>query len=97
MYYILSIFIDIKPRVVNTIYNKLDDLAIQELHKTKLGGDAAVVLSEMYPDCLNRLSPDTTDQPHVHRILMIADTKVKFRMLILLLQFVIVTIIHSIS
>ena len=71
-------FIDIKPRVVNSIYNKLDDLAIRELYKTKLGGEDAVVLSEMYPDCLNRLSPDTTDQPHVHRILMIADTKVRF-------------------
>ncbi|CAH0721882.1 unnamed protein product, partial [Brenthis ino] len=66
---------DIKPRVVNYIYNKLDELAINKLQGTKLGGENAVVLSEMYPDCLNRLSPDTTDQPHVHRILMIADTK----------------------
>ncbi|XP_045785351.1 uncharacterized protein LOC123880951 [Maniola jurtina] len=68
-------YFDIKPRVATSIYDKLDDLAINELKKTKLGGENSVVLSEIYPDCLNRLSPDTTDQPHVHRILMLADTK----------------------
>ncbi|CAH2240201.1 uncharacterized protein LOC120624473 [Pararge aegeria] len=68
-------YFDVKPRVAISIYDKLDSLAINELKKSKLGGENAVVLSEIYPDCLNRLSPDTTDQPHVHRILMIADTK----------------------
>ncbi|XP_023934566.1 uncharacterized protein LOC112043394 [Bicyclus anynana] len=68
-------YFDVKPRVASSIYDKLDLLAINELKKSKLGGDNAVVLSEIYPDCLNRLSPDTTDQPHVHRILMVADTK----------------------
>ncbi|XP_072944166.1 uncharacterized protein [Epargyreus clarus] len=66
---------DVKPKVANCIFEKLDDLAIRELRRDKLGGENAVVLAEMYPDCLNRLSPDTTDQPHVHRILMLADTK----------------------
>ncbi|CAH0692214.1 unnamed protein product [Chilo suppressalis] len=65
----------VKPKVVNFIYDKLDDLATEEHKKLKLGGGNSVVLAEMYPDCLNRLSPDTTDQPHVHRILMLADTK----------------------
>ncbi|CAG4988432.1 unnamed protein product [Parnassius apollo] len=66
---------DIKPRVASSIYDRLDELAIKELSKYKLGGENSVVLAEMYPDCLNRLSPDTTEQPHVHRILMLADTK----------------------
>lgn len=60
------------------IYDKLDDLVINELKKTRLGGENSVVLAEMYPDCMNRLSPDTTDQPHVHRILMLTDTNVGF-------------------
>ncbi|CAG9783948.1 unnamed protein product [Diatraea saccharalis] len=64
-----------KPKVVNAIYDKLDDLARKEHRKAKLGGEGCVVIAEMYPNCLNRLSPDTTDQPHVHRILMLADTK----------------------
>ncbi|XP_038215858.1 uncharacterized protein LOC119835226 [Zerene cesonia] len=68
-------FFDVKPRVAVAIYDKLDELTASELSNTKLGGEDAVVLSEMYPDCLNRLSPDTTDQPHVHQILMMADTK----------------------
>ncbi|KPJ05076.1 hypothetical protein RR46_04192 [Papilio xuthus] len=66
---------DVKPRVAISIYDRLDELAIKELNKQKLGGENCVVMAEMYPDCLNRLSPDTTDQPHVHRILMLADTK----------------------
>nr|XP_026494934.1 uncharacterized protein LOC113399884 [Vanessa tameamea] len=68
-------FFDVKPRVASSIYDRLDELAINQLRKSKLGGENAVVLTEMYPDCLNRLSPDTTDQAHVHQILMIADTK----------------------
>ncbi|XP_050345434.1 uncharacterized protein LOC126770214 [Nymphalis io] len=68
-------FFDVKPRVASSIYDRLDELSINQLQKSKLGGENAVVLTEMYPDCLNRLSPDTTDQAHVHRILMIADTK----------------------
>lgn len=67
-----------KTKVANQIYNKLDDLAIKEYNKTRLGGPNSVVLAEIYPDCLNRLSPDTTDHPHVHRILMLADTNVRF-------------------
>lgn len=69
-------FSDIKPRVATMIYDRLDELAVKEQMKCKLGGENSVVLVEMYPDCLNRLSPDTTDQPHVHRILMLADTNV---------------------
>ncbi|XP_047021542.1 uncharacterized protein LOC124631274 [Helicoverpa zea] len=64
----------VKPRVATLIYDRLDELAIKEQSKKKLGGENSVVLAEMYPDCVNRLSPDTTDQPHVHRILMLADT-----------------------
>ncbi|CAH2073426.1 unnamed protein product, partial [Iphiclides podalirius] len=66
---------DVKLKVASSIYDRLDELAIRELKKLKLGGENNVVLAEMYPDCLNRLSPDTTDQSHVHRILMLADTK----------------------
>ncbi|KAL4711972.1 hypothetical protein ACJJTC_011279 [Scirpophaga incertulas] len=65
----------VKTRVAALIFDKLDDIAIREHHKTKLGGENSVVMAEMYPDCLNRLSPDTTDQPNMHRILMLADTK----------------------
>lgn len=61
------------------IFDKLDELAVREQSKLLLGGDNSVVLAEMYPDCLNRLSPDTTDQPHVHRMLMLADTNVSFK------------------
>ncbi|XP_041977606.1 uncharacterized protein LOC121731962 [Aricia agestis] len=68
-------YFDVKLRVANQIYDKLDELAIEELRKTKLGGEGAVVLTEMYPDCLNRLSPDTTDAPNMLQVLMIADTK----------------------
>lgn len=68
----------VKIKVANQIYDKLDELAIREYGRTQLGGANSVVLAEMYPDCLNRLSPDTTDHPHVHRILMLADTKVSF-------------------
>ncbi|XP_032513972.2 uncharacterized protein LOC116767658 [Danaus plexippus] len=68
-------YFDVKPRVASLIYDKLDDLVINEIDKIKLGGDNTVVLSELYPDCMNSLSPDTTEQPHVHRILMLADTK----------------------
>ncbi|KAJ8725845.1 hypothetical protein PYW08_004028 [Mythimna loreyi] len=64
----------IKPKVASLIFDRLDELAIKEQNKRKLGGENSVVLAEMYPDCVNRLSPDTTDQPHVHRILMLADT-----------------------
>ncbi|XP_068629790.1 uncharacterized protein [Battus philenor] len=66
---------NVKHRVAISIYDRLDEMAIKELNKCKLGGENSVVLAELYPDCLNRLSPDTTDQPHVHRILMLADTK----------------------
>lgn len=78
LYMYFFLFLDVKPKVACSIYDKLDDLAIEQLRKCKLGGENAVVMSEMYPDCLNRLSPDTTDQAHVHQILMIADTKVRF-------------------
>lgn len=64
--------------MANQIYDKLDELAIKEYSRTRLGGADSVVLAEMFPDCLNRLSPDTTDHPHVHRILMLADTKVSY-------------------
>ncbi|CAH0604887.1 unnamed protein product [Chrysodeixis includens] len=64
----------VKPKVATQIFDKLDELAIKEQSTRKLGGENSVVLAEMYPDCVNRLSPDTTDQPHVHRILMLADT-----------------------
>ncbi|XP_075969864.1 uncharacterized protein LOC142972538 [Anticarsia gemmatalis] len=64
----------IKPRVATLIYDRLDELVVKEQNKRKLGGENSVVLAEMYPDCVNRLSPDTTDQPHAHRILMLADT-----------------------
>ncbi|KAF9815945.1 hypothetical protein SFRURICE_009843 [Spodoptera frugiperda] len=64
----------VKPKVATQIYDKLDEIAIKEQSKCKLGGENSVVLVEMYPDCVNRLSPDTTDQPHAHRILMVADT-----------------------
>lgn len=67
----------VKSKVANQIYDKLDELAIKDYSKTRLGGTNSVVLAEMYPDCLNRLSPDTTDHPHVHKILMLADTKVR--------------------
>lgn len=80
--FFFSQFPDVKPRVASSLYDKLDTLAMTELKKSKLGGENAVVLSEIYPDCLNRLSPDTTDQPHVHRILMVADTKVSSQALI---------------
>ncbi|XP_045445688.1 uncharacterized protein LOC123653746 [Melitaea cinxia] len=73
--YTAAQFFDVKPKVACSIYDRLDELAIEQLHKYKLGGENAVVMSEMYPDCLNRLSPDTTDQAHVHQILMMADTK----------------------
>lgn len=66
----------VKPKVATQIYDKLDEIAIKEQSKCKLGGENSVVLVEMYPDCVNRLSPDTTDQPHAHRILMVADTNV---------------------
>ncbi|KAJ2952895.1 hypothetical protein O0L34_g7258 [Tuta absoluta] len=65
----------VKPKVASLIYDKLDELAIKEMNKSQLGGEGSVVLTEMYPECLTRLSPDTTDQPHLHRVLMIADTK----------------------
>ncbi|XP_063378354.1 uncharacterized protein LOC134665353 [Cydia fagiglandana] len=64
----------VKDRVATAIYSKMDDLAIKAQLKDRLGGEDSVVLAEMYPDCVNRLSPDTTDTPHVHRILMLADT-----------------------
>ncbi|XP_026331118.1 uncharacterized protein LOC113238508, partial [Hyposmocoma kahamanoa] len=64
----------VKPKVASTIYDRLDELAVKEHNRLKLGGRDRVVLTEMYPDCLTRLSPDTTDQPHVHRVLMMADT-----------------------
>ncbi|KAJ0180704.1 hypothetical protein K1T71_004108 [Dendrolimus kikuchii] len=64
----------VKSKIARQIYDRLDELVVNELKKTQLGGENSVVLAEMYPDCLNRLSPDTTDQPHVHRILMLADT-----------------------
>lgn len=51
-------------------------MAAAEITVSKLGGEDSVVLTEMYPECLNRLSPDTTVQPHIHPILMLADTKV---------------------
>ncbi|CAK1545172.1 unnamed protein product [Leptosia nina] len=72
---IVSQYFDVKPRVAISIYDKLDELSAGEISNSKLGGEDAVVLSEMYPECLNRLSPDTTDQPHIHPILMLADTK----------------------
>ncbi|XP_049867530.1 uncharacterized protein LOC126367817 isoform X2 [Pectinophora gossypiella] len=65
----------VKPRVASMICDRLDELAVKEQGKSKLGGDGSVVVTELYPDCLTRLSPDTTDRPHVHRILMLADTK----------------------
>ncbi|XP_030023239.2 uncharacterized protein LOC115442362 [Manduca sexta] len=65
----------VKHKIASQIFDRLDDLAITEQSKCLLGGENSVVLAEMYPDCLNRFSPDTTDQPHVHRILMMADTK----------------------
>ncbi|XP_022120482.2 uncharacterized protein LOC110996895 isoform X2 [Pieris rapae] len=68
-------YFDVKPRVASLIYDKLDEMAAAEIAVSKLGGLDSVVLTEMYPECLNRLSPDTTDQPHIHPILMIADTK----------------------
>ncbi|KAL0842324.1 hypothetical protein ABMA28_014452 [Loxostege sticticalis] len=64
----------VKPKVASLIYDKLDELAVKEQSKLRLGGENSVVLAEMYPDCLNRQSPDTTDQVHVHRMLMLADT-----------------------
>ncbi|CAB3228671.1 unnamed protein product [Arctia plantaginis] len=64
----------LKLKVATLIYDRLDELAIKEQSKQKLGGENSVVLVEMYPDCVNRQSPDTTDQPHAHRILMLADT-----------------------
>ncbi|XP_059057037.1 uncharacterized protein LOC131850717 [Achroia grisella] len=67
-------YFKVKPKVASQIYDRLDELAVLEQSKYVLGGENSVVLAEMYPDCLNRLSPDTTDQPHVHRILMLADT-----------------------
>ncbi|XP_052757404.1 uncharacterized protein LOC113517353 [Galleria mellonella] len=67
-------YFKVKPKIANHIYDRLEELAVLEQSKYILGGENAVVLAEMYPDCLNRLSPDTTDQPHVHRILMLADT-----------------------
>ncbi|XP_063822184.1 uncharacterized protein LOC135072160 [Ostrinia nubilalis] len=67
-------YFGVKQKVATMIYDKLDELAVKEQSKLLLGGENSVVLAEMYPDCLNRLSPDTTDQAHVHRILMLADT-----------------------
>lgn len=71
----------VKPKVATLIFDRLDELALNEQNKRKLGGENSVVLAEMYPDCVNRLSPDTTDQPHVHRILMLADTNVSHSLL----------------
>ncbi|XP_028038091.1 uncharacterized protein LOC114248866 [Bombyx mandarina] len=65
----------VKQKVARQIFDKLDDLVIKEHKKCLLGGENTVILTELYPDCVNRLSPDTTDQPHLHRILMLADTK----------------------
>ncbi|XP_060800350.1 uncharacterized protein LOC106139204 [Amyelois transitella] len=73
-YAIAAEHFNVKPKVALMIYDKLDDLAVKEQSTYKLGGEGSVVLADLYPDCLNRLSPDTTDQPHVHRILMLADT-----------------------
>lgn len=73
---VLIISAGIKPKVASTIYDRLDELAVKEHNKLRLGGEDRAVLAEIYPDCLTRLSPDTTDQPHVHRVLMMADTNV---------------------
>lgn len=72
---------------MNLLYEKLDELSAEQQRATQVGGDGAVVLVEMYPDCLNRLSPDTTDQPHAHRILMLADTKVNLFPFMFLIKF----------
>ncbi|KAI5632722.1 hypothetical protein NE865_14536 [Phthorimaea operculella] len=74
-YEIVAQHFGVKPKGASLIYDKLDEIAVKEMNKSQLGGEGSVVLAEMYPDCLTRLSPDTTDQPHLHRILMIADTK----------------------
>ncbi|VVD02252.1 unnamed protein product [Leptidea sinapis] len=68
-------FFDVKFRTASIIYEKLDELTATQMRRTKLGGEGAAVLTEMYPDCLNRQSPDTTDQAHALQILMVADTK----------------------
>ncbi|KAM3963034.1 uncharacterized protein ACR2FA_002791 [Aphomia sociella] len=67
-------YFKVKPKVASVIYDRLDELAVRQQSKCMVGGENSVVLAEVYPDCLNRLSPDTTDQAHVHRILMLADT-----------------------
>ncbi|KAI8434714.1 hypothetical protein MSG28_003240 [Choristoneura fumiferana] len=64
----------VKPRVVNLLYNKLDELAAKEQSSCRLGGGGSVVLAALYPACVDRLSPDTTAQPHRHSVLMLADT-----------------------
>ncbi|KOB69695.1 Uncharacterized protein OBRU01_16467 [Operophtera brumata] len=56
--------VGVKTRVAAQIYDRLDELAIQMYSKSQLGGPNSVVLADLYPDCLNRLSPDTTDHPH---------------------------------
>lgn len=63
-----------------SLFEKIDNFAIDEILKSKFGGEDSVVLCEMYPDCMNRLSPDTTDQRHSHRILMITDSNVSNNM-----------------
>ncbi|XP_048479731.1 uncharacterized protein LOC105392854 [Plutella xylostella] len=64
----------VKHRVATQLYDKLDNLVIEEEQRSRLGGPGSVVLVEVYPDCLQRRSPDTTDHTHVHRVLMLADT-----------------------
>lgn len=66
----------VKHRVATQLYDKLDNLVIEEEQRSRLGGPGSVVLVEVYPDCLQRRSPDTTDHTHVHRVLMLADTNV---------------------
>ena len=73
----------VKSKVAHQIYDRLDELATREQKKCKMGGAGSVALAEMYPDCVNGLSPDTTDQPHVHRILMVVDNKVSHSFVIL--------------
>ncbi|GBP28008.1 hypothetical protein EVAR_83639_1 [Eumeta japonica] len=64
----------VKLRVASMIYDRLDELAVELHTRIKLGSAEGLMLVTMYPDCLYRQSPDTTDQPHKHRILMMADT-----------------------
>lgn len=72
---VASQYFGVKYPVANTIYVKLDDYAISQVKGTRLGGEDCVVVSQLYPDCINVRSPDTTAQKHTHQILMLADTK----------------------